>query len=182
MKKWIGVIVSFIIVILIVAITPVSIPRVQIYNQQFDGVLYQLGETNKDYLEPVQITFEGRLYTNILGGKRFKGFMDINDEDFMIPKDQRKLELKFEKQNTIWSAYIHYPYFSSEFVQIYGQIYMDDDFRKATITKYMMNSDVRGGSWGGDDGLMISAPAKNRDEALMITNELVGKYLNFYFK
>jgi hypothetical protein len=39
------------------------------------------------------------------------------------------------------------------------------------------NKDNKGKTWTGKEGLMISAPAGNRDEALEISNSLMRKAL-----
>jgi hypothetical protein len=65
----------------------------------------------------------------------------------------------------------------------YGIIFINKDFSKVSIMKYQDDKDgadtsTRG--WGAEDGLMISAPANNRKQALEISNELMGKYLQGY--
>ncbi|MGZ9584464.1 hypothetical protein [Paenibacillus marinisediminis] len=183
-KKWMVTTVIMVILILIVAVTPISVPRFKHYNHKFEGILYQLGEKNKDFLAPIEVHFDGKLYTDILGKKTYEGIVYINDKDFHIPKERAKVELKFQKNNSVWSAVLFYHYFDPNDFHgsVYGELFIDDDFSKITITKPMEYSDGSGGGWGSDDGFMISAPATNREEALKITNELAGKAWNYDFE
>ncbi|MNG29314.1 hypothetical protein D3C84_1147240 [compost metagenome] len=39
------------------------------------------------------------------------------------------------------------------------------------------STDMSSKGWNGEDGFMISAPAKDREEALAVSNELMRKYM-----
>ncbi|MEL7597140.1 MAG: hypothetical protein AAGU01_02945, partial [Clostridiaceae bacterium] len=59
----------------------------------------------------------------------------------------------------------------------YGPIYINNDFSQLTINiMEPQNLYIPNKKWIGDNGLMISAPASNRKEALQISNSLM-KYI-----
>jgi hypothetical protein len=57
-----------------------------------------------------------------------------------------------------------------------GDLYANDDFSQVTLVLYDQRED---GSryWGGDDGLMLTAPAKDRTEAVRLANKLMAHRL-----
>lgn len=142
------------------------------------GVMYQLGEENKDYVKPAAVSVNGKMQKSILGVKTFKGVIDIEGENIPVPEENRELELRFSEHG---EAQLFYRYIKSgNFKQfLYGIIFINNDFSKIAIMKYQANPDDNGGGWNGSNGYMISAPAQNRDEALKISNELLD---DFYTK
>jgi hypothetical protein len=60
----------------------------------------------------------------------------------------------------------------------YGDIYSNGMMEKFTICVFEEDKQRKGGmTWTGKDGLMISAPASNRTEALEITSKLMKDVL-----
>ncbi|GMK37096.1 hypothetical protein PCCS19_01490 [Paenibacillus sp. CCS19] len=57
-----------------------------------------------------------------------------------------------------------------------GELYANNDFSQITLTLYDHQEDGSS-SWGGDDGLMLSAPAKDRTEAIRLANKLMAHRL-----
>lgn len=58
---------------------------------------------------------------------------------------------------------------------LFGDLFMSKDRNKLTINV------IEDDSWSGRNGLMISAPAKNRKEALAISNEVMRTFFNGWF-
>ncbi len=58
-----------------------------------------------------------------------------------------------------------------------GRLFVSRDFSEMTITVMEEYEEGNGGSWSGGDGLMISAPAATREEALAVSNSLMADYL-----
>lgn len=64
--------------------------------------------------------------------------------------------------------------------RLYGRL-INDDFSKLTVMVLKPDeADSSRKGWSGRDGLMISAPAKNRSEALEVSNEFMKEYLQGY--
>jgi len=66
-------------------------------------------------------------------------------------------------------------------VLMHGDIFIKDKFSKLTMTIFeKSDSDSSRSGWNGKRGLMISAPAETRKEALDISNSLMKYYLRSY--
>lgn len=139
-------------------------------NRTFEGIAYQLGEENKGVIEPVVIHVNGQFKRNFDTNKTITGRMDIEEEgEIPIPYDKRELTIRLSDQSGIISYFDHG--FKSHF---YGSIYINSDLTELTIAKYTPHPENPNRSgWNGRDGLMISAPASSREEALHISNELM---------
>ncbi|WP_018759013.1 hypothetical protein [Paenibacillus terrigena] len=137
------------------------------------GIMYQLGEENKDYVKPVAVSVNGKMKKSILGVRTFTGVIDIEGEDIPVPSENRKLELRFSENG---EAQLLYRYIINGNIKhfSYGIIFINDDSNKIAIMKYQATPNGRG--WNGGDGYMISTPAQNRDEALEISNELLDDF------
>ena len=147
-----------------------------------DGIIYKLGEDDRSMEQPVTIHIDGELRKNLKGARTFTGYIDIEGDELPVPDEYRSLKLKFRETGVAEMLYVynengtpkHYPY---------GSIYINKNFSRFTImkneiTKTPSNQTV--GSWSGEDGTMISAPAHTRVEALQITNELMEEYSDGY--
>ncbi|MCY6355679.1 hypothetical protein [Clostridium sp. ZS2-4] len=146
------------------------------YNKTFQGIKYRLGKANTQYVEKVTISINGKLSKDFIFGKKFVGKIKINDLE--IPKEIEELELKFDEFNR---ASIDYLFFTESYKPIrpsYGTIYIDDNFSQLTIN-ILEPEDLYAHSkqWNSGNGLMISAPASNRKEALEIPNVLMKDIL-----
>lgn len=176
---WIGII--FLIVSFGVIAVIYTYPKQ--YALKLEGVLYQLGEHNRDAVKPVTVRIDGEVRKKLNGTKTFKGTIDISGENIPVPEIYRELNLSLGKQD---GSLIIYSYIENEQPQHfpYGHIFANDDFSKITITKFAGEDGgaANGGSkgWNGKDGFMISAPARSKDEALSISNELMKVYLQGY--
>ena len=147
-------------------------PKDVLINTQ--GIKYRLG--NVEYEQSIHVLVKGKMYKSFSGNRTFRGVIELEGEDLPVPQSQRQLELHFFKE---FFAVFIYPYVENgrPFHHIVGTLYLDKDFTKATITLLEKQEDQRE-SWNGTNGLMITAPASNRREAIDISNELMNKYLD----
>lgn len=138
-------------------------------NRTLEGVAYQLGEDNKS-VEPVVIRVNGEFKRNFDATKTFSGRIDIEeDEEIPIPYEERELTIRFRDYR---GSFDYGRFISGSY--LYGTIYINSDFTELTIAKYTPHpEDSNRGGWNSGDGLMISAPASSREEALHISNELM---------
>ena len=137
-----------------------------------NGIRYQLGTENSDYIEPVSISVNGEMKKSITGVRTFTGTIDIEDEIIPVPEIARDLEIKFDEDGsgTIFYAYVD----NNGMPQHYylGDILVSDDFSELTIMVSTKDGDSSWG-WNGANGTMITAPASSRDEALEISKRLM---------
>ncbi|MFD2444037.1 hypothetical protein ACFSO7_08565 [Bacillus sp. CGMCC 1.16607] len=146
-----------------------SIPKE--INQEFDGIVYGVGDRSNQINKKVTITIKGNLYKKIFNQDRFKGTIDINGE---VPKniiiDKKQVEVVFIENSGslfIWDS-------------PYGILYINKDFSELSIIVYELVESGRDNAsyrWEPEDGILISGPAINRIEALNISNELIGDLL-----
>lgn len=169
------------------------------FDKTFHGIKYRLGNENHEELEDITISLEGELKRNIIGHSQFIGEIWLGD--ILILSEDSNLEavtlILEEEYGTLlpsfyyfWLGYhfntessSHYCVEPTEPIKSksYGEIYFDKKFNSLTITIYEpFESDRQ--SWSSGDRLMISAPAKNRHEALQISNKLLKHRLNYYGK
>ena len=148
---------SFIIFIFILVLLAIVYP--QKYDKEYTGIIYRLGKENQEYCENVSISFKGKLTRLPILNNKYVGKIVIGDMEII------EGTLEFDSNN---SAIIH-----DSNLNTYGQIYFSDDYKSFTITVFEPIGSASGKNWDGVSGLMISAPATSRKEALDISNKLM---------
>ncbi|PWW02565.1 hypothetical protein DFQ01_109190 [Paenibacillus cellulosilyticus] len=144
---------------------------------RLEGVKYRLGTNNTSEIESATIHIEGTIRRALNGHRLFRGTVEMEGESMPVPKEQmtnhtfsaRKgegflLVYQWVEKGTIGSFSL-------------GQLYADDDFSHITLTLMEHGEDGRSGYWGGNDGLMLTAPAKDRTEAIHLANKLMAHTL-----
>ncbi|WP_430509312.1 hypothetical protein [Gottfriedia solisilvae] len=145
-------------------------------NQSFDGYLYGLGEKKKSINEKVTIRVKGKLRNKMFENDRFKGTIDIKgDVPPFVKIDQKEVEIVFNEDNS--GLIILNDYSNWLDINNYGTLYISKDFSQLTILVYEEEPKGTNG-WSTSDGIMISAPAKSREEALSISNHLMKNLFN----
>lgn len=124
---------------------------------------------NKETSNEVEIRIKGKLKTSLLGNKEFKGTIDIEGEEMPVPEEFNELTIKFPN-NDGWGTIVYTGIRENglPFTYGYGSIFINHNMSQVTILK---------GSWTADNGDMFAGPAKNRKEAIQISNELMSKFL-----
>lgn len=159
-------IIAIIFTVILIVIVFYTYPR-QI-NKSLEGIVYRNGSENNNYEEKVDIKINGTLRYNLLGNKVFKGAIKINGKDtFKFSGEQ--LNIVFLPLLGTNVGELH-NFYSDIFV--YGFIYINGEFDQLTIQKIEKYSNGEVG-WKVENGLMISAPATNRNEAVRISNEIL---------
>ncbi|XEC94193.1 hypothetical protein AB6A23_23205 [Paenibacillus tarimensis] len=148
------------------------------YNVTFEGVKYQLGAENADYIEPAVLHINGTLQTSFTGSRTFQGTIDIEGEEIPVPENQREIKVEFGM--TGGYGIMTYGYFEDGEPHIfsYGSLFINEDISKIAIGllgKNMSDAERRG--WSSADGYMLTAPARDRTEGLEVANELMNEYL-----
>jgi len=143
-----------------------------------EAVHYQLGSANEQRATPVSITVNGYLNRNLNGTKEFKGTIQFSDGS--TPKSDTNMHITFNKAGEGLMIYDNIENGSPR-IYTYGYIFTDDQFSKVAIMKYTpYNNGTNSRGWNGSDGEMIAGPAKTREQALKISNELMGEYFRGY--
>lgn len=133
-----------------------SLNETKEYNNELSSIKYQLG--NDSYEENLKIKVIGVLKTSGFGGYHFEG--KIFAEDFELKCSD------FVENNMAMLTYS-----SDGYTKTFGQIFINEDLDKLTI---LYNG------WSEKDGLMISSPAKDREDALKIANDLMEKFMKHH--
>ncbi|TLS50122.1 hypothetical protein EMG79_27630 [Klebsiella pneumoniae] len=186
MNRWI---VSFSLIVIIFGVVWVMYmkPTLNIdVDLELAGVKYQLG--SEGTMEPATVVIQGKLHTNLKGERVFTGVVQVVGEEIPVPQDQRKVEIRFSGDG--WGS-IAYPYFiydergAAKDAKIYHShsIFANKDFSQVALLLKTpgQQSDPEGGNpqalWNSENGMMLSAPASTREEALALSNKLMVEFL-----
>jgi hypothetical protein len=142
---------------------------------KMEGIKYQLGEEHEDFVIPIRVHMKGKMKRSLMGAVSFKGTIDLEGEEIPVPVEHRELNLSLGKDQP---GLVIYSYFDEGMPRLYsyGSMYTNRDFSKILFAVYNKNNSGSGG-WSSEDGLMIAVPAKDRTEALDVSNELMEDYL-----
>lgn len=125
---------------------------------RYEGTEYQAG--NLEMERQVNIESKGRYTKTLLGKpKKFNGEIIVDNDSFQVEN------MLFNGTNM---AII------GKNSNIYGHLYIDDEFEKMTILLVKFRDDASQG-WSNSNGWIISAPSKNRKEAVKLSNRLLQK-------
>ncbi|GKX31333.1 hypothetical protein SH1V18_38130 [Vallitalea longa] len=161
MKKYIKYILSSIVIILIILYINCFAP--QNYSKVYNGIMYRAG--NSKYEESITVKLEGQYNKNWFAKNKFKGTIYINDS-------------KLPNVKIIWdkSGKGSIDYWINNYFYSYGLIYISKNLEKIIICVYETDNINKSTThWNTVDGLIISAPANNRKEALIISNDLINQ-------
>ncbi|HBR03475.1 MAG TPA: hypothetical protein DD738_12790 [Ruminiclostridium sp.] len=171
MKKFVIKLLVALILLTVIFYTVYTYPRE--FNKECKGILYRLGDSDKNYTKEVTVKFDGIFSKDFIFGYHYIG--DIFVDNFKVKIN----EVKFDKYN---KGHLE-PYYdenTDETVNL-GMIIVDSNFSKLIIAVHdilMITENESHYKWSTGDGLVIAAPAENRIEALNITKELLSKYLH----
>ncbi|QHW33789.1 hypothetical protein GZH47_25315 [Paenibacillus rhizovicinus] len=172
MKQKIAIFLTIVVVILGVFAIWYTTPKH--YSRTINGVYYQLG--TEGVIENIQVHIDGKLKKHLNGKRTFRGVVDFEGSKVpRIPKDREKLQLIYNGHNftTIFSGFrvIDDKGRIASDMLTYGLAYVDDKFSEFTIN--VMGDDNQ---WNPTNGYRITAPAKNRQEAMKMSQELIDTF------
>lgn len=131
------------------------------------GIEYKLGSPQQE-VHPVTLQLNGTLQTSLLGKRTFNGKVNILGST--VPNKDNAQSLKMVFNSELEAEIIYFDWNTQQFYQ-YGELYANRSFNEFTITVFQHEG--KGFGWSGADGLMISAPAQTRAQALQISNNLM---------
>lgn len=144
------------------------------YDVMLEGIQYRLGSQEPELAEPVSLHIKGTAGRKWPWAPRsFEGSVDVAGGnipslehvptvDLVLGQGRGGIIRSWWVENGAWAGYT------------YGFIFMNDDLSQAAIQVFEESGEGAGSGikgWSGDNGLTIAAPAKNRAEALAISNE-----------
>lgn len=132
-----------------------SLPRK--YEDEINAVIFKNGD--REYEKEIVIKINGYKSNKLFMSDKFKGKLTIDNKEY------NAVELKLGTHQVLIGRDNN----KGDFYTI-GDILIDNDMSTLTIN-YHVN-----GSWSREDGLVISGPANNRKEALIITKKLYNNY------
>ena len=163
---------TIVIVLIIVVMAALIIPWPREFVKDFNGVQYQLGPDNKDYYASVKVSFDGTYRESYFGliNDSFIGYIVIVGVEI---KEGEEFNLSFgEEKNAILSQTYFVKSEKAMVTSSYGRLYINEGFEEFTIELYSGEPNNKG--FNLLDGFMISAPAVNREEALLISKKFVS--------
>lgn len=178
--------ISITVVLTIVIISWYFTPRA--IDRTLHGIEYRLGDDNENNIEHITIVLKGKIHKQIfrdrvLKGKTrkqfspqplFKGTIQVNDH--LLPPTESVDEVLEIRLGELWNGgFIQYNTAGVGTHTVYGVLVTDKHVSRLTIVQYEQRSPSFG--WRSEDGMMISAPATNRSEALQISNDFMRHFL-----
>lgn len=156
-KKAVSIVILLLAVIYIYQIFPRK------FNKTYKGIKYRLGSS--DYVEEVTVVVEGSYAKKFLLKDKFSGTMTINNNGELT-----NLYLNFDKYGMEGILASNDKTFQFE---SYGIIHTEPYFEKFTIRILEDEEEPGSKAWNSGDGLMLSAPADTREEALEISKNIM---------
>lgn len=133
------------------------------FEKEHVGIEYRFGDN--EYQKEVSIKIDGWYTKKIFSSDIFQGSIMIDN----LKLSKVKLKLK---ERILGFCGINEDV--NEPVT-YGTLYPGDKFEELTICVYEPRENTSGKHWSGSDGLMISAPAVDRNEALKLSQKLINE-------
>ena len=160
--------VALVVALFLIGVRLHNVPVVYDINVTLNGIQARIGDA--DYAEETTISFRGTYSRYRLGTRAnvFRGRVEVEGYDFTF---DNRLTVSFDVDSggstLYYQGFDHRPYGrTSILAEVLGRIWLEPCFSQVLITVY----DPPLG-WTSYDGLYISAPATNREEAA----ELAGR-------
>lgn len=152
------------IVLILVTITILFIPNK--IEKSIDGVFYKMGiENTQGNYKNINISISGNYRRGFPYHHSFRGTIAISD---LYLNDS--VDIVFDKSN---KAYLTKTQYNSILNRVetktFGIIFIDKGFKNLSINVLSEES----GGWNSESGTIISAPAKTKDEAIVISEKLL---------
>lgn len=163
-----GAIVTLLLIIIIVTIN-YFYPRTVHFTAS--GIQYQLGSEHHEHTKTVTVMVDGKVKKKLNGERNFVGRIDIPELELPIPEHAELVEMPLDENN---AAVMTYTFVESGMPYLYsvGRIFFNDAFNELTILLTTYEAEGKG-SWSSEDGMMLSAPANSRAQALGISSKLM---------
>ncbi|MCK5811692.1 MAG: hypothetical protein KAG94_02225 [Clostridiales bacterium] len=169
-KKIVTILSSIVIIFVILLMLIIHLPRN--IQRDFLGVQIKAGEKNDETFEYVLLHFDGRFQKAFLTQASFVGYVVLESNGDVA---EGEVNIRFHPE---LGGYLVFYSTDSSVQNNIGSIFIDSNFKQVTIT---VAEPVEGNlsriHWSSDDGLIICAPASTREEAIIMSNDLMKNYL-----
>lgn len=172
-KRYIASAVAILLVIAIIAAAIYYIPKS--VKLTVSGIQYRLGEENKQIVEPIEVNIDGRIGRLWNGDRFFEGDISLPQLQLPIPDSAKLMRISLGEDHSGTMTY-HYVEDGSPSLFSLGTVFFSKDFEALTIL-LLDRDESGGGSWNAQNGAMLSAPAANREQALILSNQLMKQFL-----
>ncbi len=144
-------------------------------NKEFPAVKYRLGD--EETFENITIKINGVYQRRLFFSDVFKGSIYIEGYEFTGTTSASinsviLSDIYFEKDGSGWYRYLKTDNGELQKLMM-GTIYMDDNFSRVALTVHDDSVDSSVTGWSIENGLIIAAPAKTKEEAVKISNQLL---------
>lgn len=130
------------------------------------GVQYQVGSHRG--VKSVTLRLHGTRNRPLFGPETFDGTVNISGASIPDRLNGRVLHVVFVSE---WGGLLTASVWSRPQFYDYGALFPNQSFTEFAVTEWQNRGNESG--WRGSNGLVISAPAKTRQQALRISNELM---------
>jgi hypothetical protein len=141
------------------------------------GTQFQLG-TNEDGLQTA-VKLHGILKKSWNGFKSFQGTVEVEGEAAPTAKYNQVITIIF---NDDGDGPMIYDYWKNgtPYLMQYGTLFTNEDMSKLVITPFYATDGSRTNGWSGDNGRLIVAPTRDKQEGLKIAKELMKGFIQDY--
>ncbi|QHS23674.1 hypothetical protein GWK91_12245 [Virgibacillus sp. MSP4-1] len=146
------------------------------YHHTFEGIRYQLGSENTEIEESVTVELDGEIQNRLFENRTYRGTIRIAGQK-IPPENAGEVEIQFDIKDggdgvkyTVMKDEGNYPT-----LYFLGTIFLNDQLDELALTIHDQRES--GSSWSSKDGMMITAPAGSRSEALSTANKLMNEIL-----
>jgi len=168
-RKFNIVIVSVFILSLIIVTIIYFIPRK--IDMTLTGLQYQLGIVNADNIEVATITLKGEVSVKNFKKNYFSGRLTFKTGG---TEKSRNCNIHLNSKGG-------HIFMMDEIIfegKRLGLFFANRNFSEITIVLPEIDPENFSSTWNDKDGYILSAPAKTRDEALLLANKLMNKFFN----
>lgn len=154
-----------IILILLVIIAICFLPWTHRINKTLSGFEKQLG--NGEYNKKVTITVRGSYKQYILKNDKFEGSISSNIYGEIWNKSHGEIIFR---DNIGYINYVGVDDNGFPRIEDFGMLICNSNVDEILVLAYQKIGNTNG--WSGEDGLYISAPAKNKEEVIKVAKKL----------
>lgn len=136
-------------------------------NGEYSGIMYRLGDSN--YSESLKVSFNGYLSRRLINGDKFQGTINIGGNQLS------RLDIRFDNDGK--GDLFYYDKNIGEY-RTYGFIISNNI--KSGFVICVLEDDTqerKSSTWSSKHGLVIAAPADNRNAAVDMSNKLMKSIL-----
>ncbi|OWR31398.1 hypothetical protein CDO73_06620 [Saccharibacillus sp. O23] len=137
------------------------------------GWSYRLGGQDAQQGQAAKVVLDGEVWRDWTGKRTFSGTIEVEGHEAPAPEGQRKIQVRLDEGPA--DRVVVYGWIDQDgpHTEAYGALYANRGMDKIALR--LFESEGMGKGWSSASGLIVSAPASDREEALNVANELMEK-------